>query len=123
MRKLAITLALILFCGMQVVFAQKVVTGKVTDSNDGTSIPGVNISVKGTKLVAQTGVNGEFSIRVPDNSRTLSFSFVGYEPQDVVVGNKTVLNINLKAAATASSVSFLNKILLPCSQLPSAVIL
>ncbi|NWJ49394.1 MAG: SusC/RagA family TonB-linked outer membrane protein [Bacteroidetes bacterium] len=103
MRKLAFTLALILFCGMQVVFAQKVVTGKVTDSNDGTSIPGVNISVKGTKLVAQTGVNGEFSIRVPDNSRTLSFSFVGYEPQDVVVGNKTVLNINLKAAATSLS--------------------
>jgi TonB-linked SusC/RagA family outer membrane protein len=103
MRKLAFTLALILFCGMQVVFAQKVVTGKVTDSNDGTSIPGVNISVKGTKLVAQTGVNGEFSIRVPDNSRTLSFSFVGYEPQEVVVGKQTVININLKAAATSLS--------------------
>jgi TonB-linked SusC/RagA family outer membrane protein len=103
MRKLAFTLALILFCGMQVVFAQKVVTGKVTDSNDGTSIPGVNILVKGTKLVAQTGVNGEFSIRVPDNSRTLSFTFVGYEPQDVAVGSKTVFNINLKASATSLS--------------------
>ena len=100
MRKLAFTLALILFCGMQVVFAQKVVTGKVTDSNDGTSIPGVNISVKGTKLVAQTGVNGEFSIRVPDNSKTLVFSFVGYDVQEVSVGKQTVININLKASAT-----------------------
>ncbi len=100
MRKLAFTLALFLFCGMQVVFAQKVVTGKVTDSNDGTSIPGVNISVKGTKLVAQTGVNGEFSIRVPDNSRVLVFTFVGYDSQEVPVGSKTVIKIELKASAT-----------------------
>ena len=62
--------------------------------------PELTFLLRGTKLVAQTGVNGEFSIRVPDNSKTLVFSFVGYDVQEVSVGKQTVININLKASAT-----------------------
>jgi len=100
MRQLAFTLALFLFCGMQVVFAQKVVTGKVTDSNDGSSIPGVNISVKGTKIVSQTGVNGEFSLRVPDNSKTLVFSFIGMVSQEIPLTGQSKINVVMTASTS-----------------------
>ena len=75
MRKLAFTLTLFLICGVQIVFAQKIVTGKVTDANDGTSLPGVNVSIKGTTLGITTGTNGDYTLKVPASGKTLVFSF------------------------------------------------
>ena len=99
MRKLAFTLTLFLICGVQIVFAQKVVTGKVTDANDGTSLPGVNVSIKGTNLGTTTGVSGEYSLRIPANAKTLVFSFVGYDKQEIPVGSNSAVNVQLKISA------------------------
>ena len=99
MRKLAITLTLFLICGVQLVFAQKVVTGKVTDANDGTSLPGVNVSIKGTNQGVTTGANGDYSLRVPANAVSLVFSFVGYDKQELPVGSSSVINVNLKPSS------------------------
>ena len=100
MRKLAFTLTLFLICGVQLVFAQKVVTGKVTDATDGTSLPGVNVSIKGTNLGTTTGVTGEYSLRIPANAKTLVFSFVGYDKQEIPVGG-SVVNVELKVSAVS----------------------
>jgi len=99
MGKLAFTLTLFLICGVQIVFAQKLVTGKVTDANDGTSLPGVNVSIKGTNLGTTTGVSGEYSLRIPANAKTLVFSFVGYDKQELPVGSTSVVNVRLKVSA------------------------
>lgn len=78
-------------------FAQQTikVTGKVIDgTNEG--VPGVNVSVKGGALGTITDIDGNYKIDVPDSKSVLVFSFIGYEKQEILVGNKTVINVTLK---------------------------
>ncbi len=74
----------------------KVVTGKVTSSEDGNGMPGVSIAVKGTTRGANSDGEGNFRISVPDNA-TLVFSFVGFSPVEEKVNGRSVINIQLKA--------------------------
>jgi TonB-linked SusC/RagA family outer membrane protein len=73
---------------------QKSVSGKVTDSSGG-ALPGVSVVVKGTTNGTITDSNGIFSLsNIPDNA-TLQFSFVGMKTQELVIGNKTAINVKL----------------------------
>lgn len=75
-------------------FAQnKQVSGTVS-GNDGTPLPGVNVTVKGTKTGVSTNVNGFFKLSVPANS-TLVFSFVGYLSKEVAVSDAAIYNVKL----------------------------
>ncbi|WP_245189639.1 SusC/RagA family TonB-linked outer membrane protein [Lunatimonas salinarum] len=78
---------------------RKDVSGTVLDPN-GDPMPGVSVLVQGTTTGTVTDLDGKFSINVPDGG-TLVFSFIGYESQLVVVGDRTVININMKEDATA----------------------
>lgn len=71
------------------------VKGTVTDEK-GEKLPGVSIAIKGTTRGSTTNINGEFSITVSDNKAILVFSFVGYEPQEILINNQTNLNVTLK---------------------------
>lgn len=78
-------------------FAQQSVkvTGKVIDStNEG--VPGVNVQVKGGSLGTITDIDGNYKIDVPNSKSVLVFSFIGYETQEIAVGNKTVINVTMK---------------------------
>lgn len=79
-----------------VAFAQQIkVSGKVIDStNEG--VPGVNVQVKGGSLGTITDVDGNYKIDVPGSKSVLVFSFIGYEKQEIAVGNKTVINVTMK---------------------------
>ena len=57
-------------------------------------MPGVSIAVKGTQRGANTDVDGNYKIAVPDNA-TLVFSFVGYKSQEVAVGSRSVVDVSL----------------------------
>ncbi len=71
------------------------VTGKVIDStNEG--LHGVNVSVKGGSLGTITDIDGNYKIDVPNSKSVLVFSFIGYETQEIAVGNKTVINVTMK---------------------------
>ena len=72
----------------------KKVTGKVTDSN-GATLPGVSVVVKGTTTGVITGNDGNFSLTIPSDAKTLLFSFVGMKTQEVAIGNQTTINISL----------------------------
>lgn len=86
------------------VFAQdQVVTGRVTDNADGSSIPGVNVAVKGSNTGTITDFNGEFKITVPSSNAILVFSFVGYAKREVKVGDQSTINLALNAEVTALS--------------------
>ncbi|MFN8353422.1 MAG: TonB-dependent receptor [Spirosomataceae bacterium] len=70
------------------------VTGKVTASEDGGPLPGVNVSIKGTNKGTQTDANGIYRISVP-NGAVLLFSYVGYTTQQLTVGNRSELSVQL----------------------------
>ncbi|MFN3849779.1 MAG: SusC/RagA family TonB-linked outer membrane protein [Spirosomataceae bacterium] len=72
---------------------EKTVTGTVT-GEDGSSLPGVSVVVKGTAKGTSTDTEGKFSINVPNGAR-LVFSFVGYDNQEVAVGNQSTLKVQL----------------------------
>jgi hypothetical protein len=57
------------------------VTGKVTSKEDGSALPGVNISLKGTNRGTTTNSDGEYSISASSGA-TLVFSFIGFIKQE-----------------------------------------
>ena len=70
------------------------ITGRVTSEN-GESLPGVNVVIKGTIRGTSTDTEGMFQLNVPNENTTLVFSFVGYASQEVPVGNRTTLTVQL----------------------------
>jgi len=86
-------------------FAQKQVTGTVTDET-GQPITGSTIFVKGSKVATQTDAKGNFRIDVPKPNSTLMISSVGYEPLEVPVEGRSTLSIALKI-----SISTLNTVI------------
>ncbi|WP_162842630.1 TonB-dependent receptor [Mucilaginibacter pineti] len=79
------------------------VTGKVIDEA-GKPMPGVSIKVKGTDVGAQTEVDGNYVLNIPDanaNNVVLVFSFVGYTTQEVPLNGNTTLNIQLKETSNS----------------------
>lgn len=80
----------------------KSITGKVTDSKDGSPLPGVSITVKGTSIGTNTDTNGAFTLSVPATASTLVVTYVGYDKQEVAITGAP-LNIKLNATSTALS--------------------
>jgi len=73
----------------------KTIKGKVTDSESGEGLPGVNVIVRGTSQGTTTDGTGNFTLSVPDNSSVVVFSFVGYTSQEIPVGNRSTINLAL----------------------------
>lgn len=80
------------------VMAQKTITGKVIGAADGTGLPGVNVTVPGTSSGASTDTKGNYTLSLPAGAKSVLFSFIGYEPQTITVGDKTVINVSLSAS-------------------------
>jgi len=77
------------------------VTGTVISAADGFGLPGVTIVIKGTNQGTVTNVGGEYSIEVSDNNSILVFSHVGFETQEFIVGNNSVVDITLQESSEA----------------------
>ena len=103
--KLLSALSFLLFLGIsphiqahlkeQVQKVDKQITGKVTDES-GAVLPGTSVSIKGTSKGTNTDASGKYLINVTDNSITLVFSFTGYSSQEIVVGNRSVIDVQMK---------------------------
>ncbi len=95
-RSFIVLLALITYGNFA--FGQRVtVTGTVTDATNGEPIPGVTILVKGTTIGTSTDLVGKYSIQAESNS-TLSFSFIGYEPQETPINGRAIIDIALNVS-------------------------
>ncbi|WP_167610969.1 SusC/RagA family TonB-linked outer membrane protein [Maribellus sediminis] len=95
-KNLKVVLFLVAILSYSLSYAQvKTVTGKITDAENGEPLPGVTIVVKGTTNGTITNFDGEFTINV-EEGQTLAFSFIGYTPQEVLVGTNNVLNLQLE---------------------------
>ncbi len=97
MKKIALLLAFFAI-GLNVVLAQtREISGNVSSADDGGTMPGVSVSVKGTTLGTITDINGRYSIKIPAEAKALVFSFVGMTTQEIAIGNQSVINVQLKS--------------------------
>jgi TonB-linked SusC/RagA family outer membrane protein len=74
------------------------ITGTVSE-NFG-ALPGVNVIVRGSTVGTTTDANGEFSITVPSDTSVLQFRFIGYQQQEIVVGNRRIIAVTMQEATT-----------------------
>ncbi|MFW6370710.1 MAG: SusC/RagA family TonB-linked outer membrane protein [Bacteroidota bacterium] len=74
-----------------------IIKGIVLDSNTGEPLIGTSVTVKGTTTGTTTGVDGDFTLQLPDDeNQVLSFSYIGYKPKDVPVNNRTFIEVSLE---------------------------
>jgi len=81
----------------------RTVTGSVTSKEDGSPLAGVNVVVKGTTSGTITDSNGKFSVSVPRSGGSLLFSFVGLKPDDIQIGERAVIDVQLGLDVTQLS--------------------
>jgi TonB-linked SusC/RagA family outer membrane protein len=96
---IALLVVLAIFFPSTISAQVKKVTGKVITSTNGDPVNGASIIVKGTKNGTFTNAEGSFSIDVPSGSSTLVISSVGFERQEVKVGNSSFLSVKLDASS------------------------
>lgn len=97
----SVTFFTVLLTGISVIVAQaqsRTVSGTVKDA-EGTVMPGVSILEKGTSNGTTTDADGKFSMTINQDA-VLIFSFIGTKPQELTVGNQTVVDVTLQADAS-----------------------
>lgn len=100
---LSAILCFVLALTVQVTAAQdKTVTGKVTDSKDGSPVVGASVQAKGTRTGTSTRSDGSFSINVGPNVTLLVISSVGYETQEISIDGKSSVEVSFVATFGSS---------------------
>jgi len=93
MKKILLTCFMLVF--VLYAWAQdRTVSGKVSDET-GAGLPGVNISIKGTSQGVISDVDGMYNISVPSDKNVLVFSFIGMETKEVLIGNRSVVDVTM----------------------------
>lgn len=88
----------------QFAWAQATVTGTVTDQTNGSPLPDVSVTVKGTTRGTTTNANGQFSISLRPEDAILVFSSAGFTEQEIAVNGRTTIDIALAAGGKLSEV-------------------
>jgi TonB-linked SusC/RagA family outer membrane protein len=97
MKKIMLLLAVGLFFGVQLSYAQtREISGVISNSQDGTTVPGASVVVDGTTLGTVTNIEGEFSLRIPEDAKRLIISFVGLKTVSVSVDSRSNYDITLE---------------------------
>lgn len=75
---------------------QQEITGTVTNE-EGESIPGATVVVSGTTVGTTTDIDGRYTLTVPEGAEYLVVSFVGYQSQNILIGNQTTIDVVLES--------------------------
>ena len=82
-------------------FGQEItITGTITDQTDGSVLPAVSVTIKGTKTTTLTDFNGQYSIQA-QKGKILVYSYLGYQTKEVKIGNSKIINISLKSETSS----------------------
>ncbi|MCW5922003.1 MAG: TonB-dependent receptor [Saprospiraceae bacterium] len=84
--------------------AQRTVTGKVTDAENGEPLIGATVSVVGTTRGAVTDIDGNYSVGVPDGSTQLRFAYTGYKEEVVEIGASNTVDIAMKPGSVLDEI-------------------
>lgn len=90
--------ALLLLSVMTAVSQNITVSGTVTDSKDGSSIPGVSILIKGTTIGTITDIDGKYTLEA-EPTAILVYSFVGYQVIEIKVAGRTKIDVVMEEEA------------------------
>ena len=99
-KNLLLSLSLLFAMSFAAIAQERVITGQVNDASDDSGLPGVTIvAIKNgsadNTVGTTTDVMGQYTINVGEDVTSLRFSYIGYLPQTVEVGDQTVINVNL----------------------------
>lgn len=105
MKRLLLSCAVLafMFCTVQTQAQDRTLTGRVTSTEDGTALPGVNVVLKGTTVGTTTDADGRYSLSIPASGGSLVFSFIGLESKEVPIGDLAEVNVSLSLDVTQLS--------------------
>ncbi len=83
--------------------AQRNIMGVIT-GDDGETLIGATVSVKGTSRGTRTDVNGKYSVEVPNGATALVFSYTGYKTQEIAIGTSNAIDVVLEAGTSLGEV-------------------
>lgn len=89
---------MLVFIGASAIAQEQTVSGTIRDAADNSPLPGVSVRIKGTKTGTTTNSAGLFSIKA-SKGQVLVFSFLGYKPVEMTVGDNKVINLNMTETA------------------------
>lgn len=102
MKRVLLALSLVMFLSFSLIEAQtRSIRGVVTGRDDGQPIVGATVVVKGTSVGTATQLDGDYVLNVPADAEALIFAFIGMKSQEVVIGDQTVINVELLSDAIA----------------------
>lgn len=78
---------------------ERTITGKVSASEDGGALPGVNVVYKGSAIGTVSDTEGNYTLTVPGDG-TLVFSFIGLVSQEIQIGTRSVIDVTMAPDAT-----------------------
>ncbi|MBW2961979.1 SusC/RagA family TonB-linked outer membrane protein [Mesonia aestuariivivens] len=87
---------LLLFSGIQLFAQEKTISGTVISADDGLPLPGANVVIKNQSTGTTTDFDGNYEIEVAPED-VLTFSFIGFQTQEVKVGGQETIDVNLIA--------------------------
>ena len=94
MKRITSLLVCLLLFGFSAVFGQNIqIKGTVTSADDGSTLPGVTVSVPGTTIGVLTDVNGAYTISVPSATENLDFSFMGMKSQVIAISGRQMIDV------------------------------
>ncbi|MER0438084.1 TonB-dependent receptor [Emticicia sp. W12TSBA100-4] len=96
---------LLLLSPLSLLAQSKLISGKVRDASNNDFLPSVSVTIKGTTKGSIADASGNYKIEASAND-ILVFSFIGYENQEVLVGNRT----NIDIALVVGSANELNEV-------------
>jgi hypothetical protein len=103
MRRFLLLLVAFSVVALSAVAQERTVSGKVTSGEDGTTMPGVNVVLKGTTIGTVTDAEGNYKLNVPAAGGTLIFSFIGAKTTEIEIGARNVVDLILESDATELS--------------------
>lgn len=100
MRKYLVLLLGLVVCSLQVLAQDRTITGKVTGP-DGAPISGATVAAKGSTSGTATDAQGFYSLKVGPAVKSLVISFVGFADQEVTIGSRTSINVDMESSTNA----------------------
>jgi TonB-linked SusC/RagA family outer membrane protein len=95
-----IGLSLAFACATEVRAQERMVSGRVTSTEDGSPLPGVNVVIRGTSSGTVTDAEGYYQLNVPSGGEALIFSFIGLQTREVPIGDRSTVDVNLSLDVT-----------------------
>jgi len=92
----SVIIILLILMSSASVFSQISVSGKIRSSKDGSPIPSVSVTIKGSNVGTVTDPNGIFKLSVPDKNSVLLVTSQGFATQEITIGNNTSLDLTLE---------------------------